>query len=42
MEHKQILILLKLHVEMVENYTFKATLAIFIKKCQQVGVRIAM
>ena len=44
MGHKQTLILLKKHFEMVENYTFKQNDQFwpFLEKCQQVGVQIAM
>ena len=44
MGHKQALLLLKIHVEIVENCTFKANDQFWVvfKKCQQVGVQIAV
>ena len=45
MGHEQTLILLKIHVEMVENYTFYAKLpilTIFRKKVNEWGLHIAV
>ena len=46
MGHKQISVLLKIHVEMVGNYTFNLRqndqFCPFSEKCQLVGVQIAV
>ena len=44
MGHKQTLILLEIHVEIVENNTVKANDKFwpFLEKCQQVGIQIAV